>query len=203
MKKDSIKLCCLVLVISLILSGVVFFVSDLYKKEKQKKIDEENLIVDEILDIYESFKSKIEQYGEERDIINQKIGDYISYYTGMEENYEEMKEVVSSYETLVREVEDSASYLKANCLNKIYGNGDANMDCNSYMINFEKTVNVFLIDIQFLNSKIDEYNNWATLENEGLSDDEKHSMLEKFVPTKYKDFVDINGDGTYLGMNID
>ncbi len=203
MKKDYIKLCCLVMGVSLILSGVVLMISNIYKQNRNDKINDEKKIVDEILDVYESFKSKTEEFGEKRDIINAKISDYVSYYTGMEENYQMMQEVLTNYETLIGEVEDSAFYLKANCLNETYSNPNANSNCNSYIINFEKIVNTFVVDLQLLNSKIDEYNNWATSENEGLSDEDKHKILEHFVSTKYTDFIDVNNDGTYLGMEID
>lgn len=203
MKREYTKLFSFILGITFILSGIIFTFSNIYKENKQQKRDEEQIIIDEIINVYETFRQKTEAFSKKRDSINGDISEYTSYYTGMPENYESMLEELKEYETLVKEVEDAASYLKSNCLNESYSSTDANNKCNAYIINYERTVNSFVGDINFFNSKIDEYNEWAIKENEELNENEKYKPLEKFTSSYYKEYIDINNDGTYLGKEMD
>lgn len=203
MKFEYTKLFSFILGITFILSGVIFALTNEYKENKQNMINEENQIIDEILDVYEVFKKKTEEFSTKRDNINEDISEYTSYYTGMPVKYDEMIKELNQYETLVTEVEDTAMYLKNHCLNDNYSNSDANSKCNAYIINYEKTVNSFIGDIEFFNSKIEEYNNWILEENKELSEKEKYQALEKFTPQKHKIYIDVNGDGTYLGRASD
>lgn len=203
MKREYTKLFSFILGITFILSGIIFTFSNIYKENKQQKRDEEQIIIDEIINVYETFRHKTEAFSKKRDSINGDISEYTSYYTGMPENYESMLEELKEYETLVKEVEDAASYLKSNCLNESYSSTDANNKCNAYIINYERTVNSFIGDINFFNSKIDEYNEWAIKENEELNENEKYKPLEKFTSSYYKEYIDINNDGTYLGKEMD
>ena len=88
-------------------------------------------------------------------------------------------------------------------MNESYSDQDANNKCNAYIINYEKTVNSFISDIEFFNNKIDEYNNWIISENEELDNEDKYTKVERYKATKYKEYIDINNDGTYLGRNSD
>lgn len=202
MKREYAKLFSFLLGITFILSGIVFILSTEYKEQKQDKINEENKIIDEIFDIYEVFKKKTEDFSNKRDEVNAEIADYISYYTGMLEKYDNILITLENYEKLVTEVEDTAVYLKNHCIKTSYSSIDANNKCNLYIMNYEKVVNTFIGDIEFFNSKINEYNEWATKENNELQT-EKYKSLEKFVPKTYKDYIDINNDGTYLGRASD
>ena len=189
--------------ITFILSGIIFTLTRVYKDNKFQNAQEESIIADEIKDIYEAFKIKVEEFSTKRDLINSDISEYVSYYTGIEENHDDMIEELKKYENLVAEVEDSAVYLKSHCLNENYSDQDANNKCNAYIINYEKTVNSFVSDIEFFNSKIDEYNNWIIDENEELDDEEKYKEVDRYKASKYKEYIDINNDGFYLGRNSD
>lgn len=202
MKREYAKLFSFLLGITFILSGIIFTVVKTYKEERQTKIDEENQIIDEIMDIYEVFKKKTEEFSNKRDEVNSEISDYVAYYTGMITKYDSIIKTLESYETMVTEVEDTAIYLKDHCLKNSYSSIDANSKCTSYIMNYEKSVNSFVGDIEFFNSKIKEYNEWATKENSELQT-EKYKSLESFVPKIYKEYIDINNDGTYLGRASD
>lgn len=202
MKREYAKLFSFLLGITFILSGIIFTVVKTYKEERQTKIDEENQIIDEIMDIYEVFKKKTEEFSNKRDEVNSEISDYVAYYTGMITKYDSIIKTLESYETMVTEVEDTAIYLKDHCLKNSYSSIDANSKCTSYIMNYEKSVNSFIGDIEFFNSKIKEYNEWATKENSELQT-EKYKSLESFVPKIYKEYIDINNDGTYLGRASD
>lgn len=203
MKREYAKLFSFLIGITFILSGIIFTLTRVYKDNKAQNIEEENIIADEIKNVYESFKIKTEEFSTKRDLINSDISEYVSYYTGIEKNYNDMIEELKEYENLVIEVEDSAVYLKKHCLNESYSDQDANNKCNAYIINYEKTVNSFISDIEFFNSKIDEYNNWIISENEELDNEDKYTKVERYKATKYKEYIDINNDGTYLGRNSD
>lgn len=203
MKREYAKLFSFLIGITFILSGIIFTLTRVYKNNKAQSIEEENIIAAEIKNVYESFKIKTEEFSTKRDLINSDISEYVSYYTGIEKNYNDMIEELKEYENLVIEVEDAAVYLKKHCLNESYSDQDANNKCNAYIINYEKTVNSFVSDIEFFNSKIDEYNNWIISENEELDDEDKYIEVERYKATKYKEYIDINNDGTYLGRNSD
>ena len=203
MKREYAKLFSFLIGITFILSGIIFTLTRVYKNNKAQSIEEENIIAAEIKNVYESFKIKTEEFSTKRDLINSDISEYVSYYTGIEKNYNDMIEELKEYENLVIEVEDAAVYLKKHCLNESYSDQDANNKCNAYIINYEKTVNSFISDIEFFNSKIYEYNNWIISENEELDDEDKYIEVERYKATKYKEYIDINNDGTYLGRNSD
>ena len=203
MKREYAKLFSFLIGITFILSGIIFTLTRVYKDNKFQNAQEESIIADEIKNIYEAFKIKVEEFSTKRDLINSDISEYVSYYTGIEENHDDMIEELKKYENLVAEVEDSAVYLKSHCLNENYSDQDANNKCNAYIINYEKTVNSFVSDIEFFNSKIDEYNNWIIDENEELDDEEKYKEVDRYKASKYKEYIDINNDGFYLGRNSD
>lgn len=203
MKREYAKLFSFLIGIAFILSGIIFTLTRVYKNNKAQSIEEENIIAAEIKNVYESFKIKTEEFSTKRDLINSDISEYVSYYTGIEKNYNDMIEELKEYENLVIEVEDTAVYLKKHCLNESYSDQDANNKCNAYIINYEKTVNSFISDIEFFNSKIDEYNNWIISENEELDNEDKYTKVERYKATKYKEYIDINNDGTYFGRNSD
>lgn len=203
MKREYAKLFSFLIGITFILSGIIFTLTRVYKNNKAQSIEEENIIATEIKNVYESFKIKTEEFSTKRDLINSDISEYVSYYTGIEKNYNDMIEELKEYENLVIEVEDAAVYLKKHCLNESYSDQDANNKCNAYIINYEKTVNSFISDIEFFNNKIDEYNNWIISENEELDNEDKYTKVERYKATKYKEYIDINNDGTYLGRNSD
>ena len=202
MKREYAKLFSFLFGITFILSAVIFTVVNTYKDQKQEKIDKENQIIDEILNIYDVFKKKTEDFSNKRDEVNSEIADYILYYTGMIEKYDNIIKTLENYETLVQEIEDTAVYLKDHCLKNSYSSIDANNKCNLYIMNYEKSVNTFIGDIEFFNSKIKEYNEWATKENTALKK-EKYKPLANFVPKIYKEYIDINNDGIYLGRASD
>ena len=76
----------------------------------------------------------------------------------------------------------------------------ANDKCDAYFINLEKTINYYVGDLDFFNLKIDDFNEWIKTENESILVTKKYVPLEKHEAKKYTKIVDLNNDGTYLGM---
>ena len=98
------------------------------------------------------------------------------------------------------EVEDISSYLKDNCGER-YSVLEANEKCDAYYINLERTINIFVGDVEYLNSRINNYNEWTETENNSAIATQHYDKLEEYKAKKYTHYVDLNDDGTVLGMN--
>ncbi len=203
MKKAYLKLFSIMLGISLILASVVFIISNNFKAEKQKVIDEERAIIDEIGDFYESFKTKLDQFSEKHDEFIGTVDDKTAYYAIIPGNYDKLISYTKEYETFLTELDDFDSYLYENCKGKFYSKKSINNDCVTYMRNMEKVVNTFIEDIKYLNHRIDEYNKWTVEENKSVLVTTKYKTFDEYKSEKYNKYVDLDGDGITLGVNAD
>lgn len=199
MKRQYIRLFSFLIGITFIVSGFLFTIVNDYKKEKQKKIQEEIVIADEIEDVYEVFYNKEKDLSIYRDELIDDIMEFSAFFTQMPKDYKKVIPKLEEYETMITEIEDASNYLQSKC-NKRYSVLKANDKCDAYFINLEKTINIFIGDISFFNSKIEDYNEWTKEENESVLTTEKYKELDKYEVKKYKENVDLNKDGTYLGM---
>ena len=202
MKNQYIRLFSFLFGLAFILSGVIFTFTKIYKDDKARAIEKEDVIVDEIGDIYEKFYDMADSLNEYRNALIDEISEYTSYYSNMVEDADDMLEKVKVYEEKLIELEDISTYLKENCQLK-YSSLEANKKCIAYYINLEKATNLFIGDVKFYNSKIDEYNKWIVEENESEFLKDKYEELSKYEFVRYKEYVDLNNDDTYLGMNAD
>lgn len=202
MKKQYIILFSSLLGITFILSGGIFAYTQSYKNEKSKTIESEKIIADEIGNVYKTFFDKESELSSFRTPLMDSLNDYVSYYSTMPDTYDEMIEYLSDYENKIVEIENISSYLNEKCKNK-YSLVETNEKCIAYYINLEKTINIFVDDIKFFNSKIKEYDVWTKKENESVTSKEVYEELKEYSIKKYTDYVDLNNDGTYLGMNAD
>lgn len=203
MKQQYIRLFAFLLGIAFILSGVIFALTKMYKDNRTKKIEEEKIVTDEIGDVYKTFFELESELTASRDELMKKFSSYITFYADMPKGYSGIKEMIQSYETKVTEIEDASSFLAKKCVDK-YSVHEANDKCIAYYRNLEMTINVFVGDLEFFNSKIKEFNAWTEEENKSvLMTAIKYDKLEEFVSTKYTEYVDLNKDGTYLGQNAD
>ncbi len=202
MKEQYIKLFSFLLGLTFIISAVIFTFTNTYKNEKKKMIKEDKEIADEIGDVYKTFYSTEKELSEFRDNYYKKLENFTVFYSDMPSQYKSMIDDLNKYMEYVTTSEDISSYLKAKCTKK-YSASSANEKCNAYYINLEKTINSFIEDVKFFNSKIDEYNEWIVEENKSVIATVKYKPLEQFKNEKYTDYVDLNKDGTYLGMNSD
>ena len=134
MKNQYIRLFSSLLGITFILSGVIFAFTKTYKDDKNKKIQEEYIIVDEIGNVYQTFFDKESNLTSYRTSIIDKINEYVTYYSQMPDGYSEIIEMVENYETQITEIEDISSYLKDKCTGK-YSVVETNEKCNAYYIN--------------------------------------------------------------------
>ena len=203
MKQQYLRLFAFLLGVAFILSGVIFTFTKIYKENREKKIEEEKIVTDEIGDAYKTFFEMENKLTESRDVLMKKFSSYITFYADMPKGYADIKEMIASYETIVTEIEDASSFLAKKCVDK-YSVHEANDKCIAYYRNLEMTINTYIGDLEFFNSKIKEFNEWTAEENKSvLMNAIKYDTLEKFESTKYTEYVDLNKDGTYLGQNAD
>ena len=203
MKQQYLRLFAFIFGLAFIISGVIFTFTKMYKDAREKKVEEEKVIADEIGDIYKTFFEKENEVNAYRDTLLKDFGDYVTFYANMPKKYDKMAEKIKQYETLITEVEDVSSYLKDKCVEK-YSVSEANDKCIAYYINLERTINYYVGDHEYFNSKIKEFNEWIVGENKSvLMNAVKYKELKEFVSEKYTKYVDLNKDGTYLGQNAD
>lgn len=198
MKRQYIRLFSFLIGLSFIISGVLFTFVNNYKKEKKRIIKEDSIIADEIGDVYETFYNKEKDLSIFRDGLLDNIMIFSEYFAGMPEGYEEILPKLEEYENMIEEIDDMSSYLKEKCV-KRYSALTANDKCDAYYINLEKTINLFVGDLEFFNSKIEDFNEWIVEENESVLVTKKYKPLEKYTAKKYTNVVDLNKDDTYLG----
>lgn len=202
MKQQYINFFAFLFCVSLIITGVIFGFTELYKGNRKRKMEKEQVIADEIGDVYKTFFDLESDLTKSRDLLMKDYLEYSSFFSNMPSGYEAIKVKITDYETKITEIEDASSYLKKKCVDK-YSVTSANDKCNAYYINLEKTINTFVNDIQLFNNKIKEYNEWTEEENKSVLATTKYEKLESFVAVKYTDYVDLNKDTTYLGQNAD
>lgn len=203
MKQQYLRLFAFMFGVAFIVSGVIFVFTQMYKDDREKKIAAEQVIADEIGDEYKTFFELESELTAYRDELMKSFSSYVTFYADMPKGYEKIKKAITEYETKIVAISDASAFLEAKCIDK-YADSNANDKCIAYYINLEKTINVFVGDLEFFNSKIKEFNDWTEEENKSvLMTAVKYDKLEEFVASKYTDYVDLNHDGTYLGQNAD
>ena len=199
MKRQYIRLFSFLIGLTFLISGVLFSFVNNYKQEKKRIIAEEGVIADEIGNVYETFYNKEKELNDFRDEFLEEIKTFSEFFSAMPDNYESIISKIDEYENMISEIEDASYFLKQKC-SKRYSVLIANDKCDAYYINLEKTINIFIGDLDFFNSKIDDYNEWIVEENESILVTNKYKELKRYEAKKYKESVDLNNDKTYLGM---
>ena len=200
MKRQYLRLFSFLIGITFIISGVLFTIVNNDKQDKKAKVEKEEAIADEIQDIYETFYNKEVELSNYRDEVLQSVKDFSVFYTQMPDGYGIVYPKVEKYETLVSEIEDASSYLRDNCIRR-YSKLEANEKCDAYYINLEKSINIFIGDLEYFNSKIKDFNDWTETENKSLIATKTYEKLNGYTAKRYTEYVDLNNDGTYLGRN--
>ena len=203
MKKEYIKLFSIMIGISLLIASGIYLVSNNFKNERQKQIDAERIIIDEIGDLYKEFNEKEKVFNEKREAYIKAVDSGSTYFANMPKNYTKMTNAAKEYEDILVELDDFDTFLYASCKDQTYSKSSTNKKCLNYLKNMEKTINTFIDDIKYLNHKIDEYNEWIKTENKSVIVYTKYKALKNFESNKYTEYVDLDGDGFNLGANLD
>ncbi len=198
MKRQYLRLFSFLIGITFIISGVLFTVVNNYKEEKKQQRREEQLIADEIGNVYKTFYDKEVGLSTYRDVLLNDIKEFSEFFTNMPGGYGSVISKVENYETMIMEIEDISTYLKDKC-DKRYSILVANDQCDAYYKNLEKTINIFIEDMNVFNKKIKDFNDWTEIENNSVIKTRTYDKLEEYKIKKYNEYVDLNDDGTYLG----
>lgn len=188
MKKKIAILILIIGIVSLV-AGITVFISN--KNEENKKL--ENLKTS-IVNDYEIFKSKVESFSDERTIIYQDLNS-ISYLIDVRTNYENFINEFTKYEETLNEIEASSKTLKVNCLENTFTDTNINNKVEAFIITYEQAINYFIQDVEKFNQRIREYNDWI----ENSLETTTYTKLEEYN-SEYKEYVDINNDGIFNGV---
>ena len=199
MKKEYIRLFSFMVGVALLLSAVVYAISNSYKGSKQKEIDNEKKTLEEIGSAYDTFTIQLEKFSRMRDKTINEVEEYSSYYTGMDTKYEEIIKEIKEYDKLAGELKKSTGDLSKKCINKSYSDMVVNQKCINYIMNYERSVNTFVEDMSFFNNRVDTYNKWVDTENESKTKERTYKKIENYKASSFNDYIDVNKDGTYLG----
>ena len=148
-----------------------------------------------IVDDYENFKIKIETFSTERTTVYEGLNQ-ITYLTELPKNYENLISEYNKYENTVKDIEESSKDLKENCFKQEYNETEITNKVSAFTINYEQAVNYYIQDVEKFNEKIRSYNDWV--QNTQVTN--TYKTLEEFK-SSYTEYVDVNGDGIYNGVN--
>ena len=200
MKRQYLRLFSFLIGLTFIISGILFTLANNYKEARREKKEEEQRIGDEIDNVYQTFFNKEKELSTYRDEVLNSYKEFTVFYTTMPDDYDKMAPKIEKYESMISEIEDISSYLKEKCTVR-YSVLTANDQCDAYYKNLEKSINIFVGDMEYFNSKIKDYNTWTETENNSLIATKKYEKLDEFKAEKYTEYVDLNDDGTYLGRS--
>ena len=106
-----------------------------------------------------------------------------------------MNRLREKYENSVKEIDESSKDLKVNCFKQEYNETEITNKVSAFTINYEQAINYYIQDVEKFNEKVRSYNEW--IQNTQLT---SGKVLEEYQ-SSYKDYVDVNGDGIYNGVN--
>ena len=202
MKREYVKLFSFMIGISLVIASIIFVISSNIKAAKQKEIDEEDKVMDEIGDIYVKFNIMAEDFASKHDSFIKTVDNDTAYFAIVADNYNKLIAAAKEYETALTEINDMDTYLFKNCRKKFYSNADINQDCLAYVRNKEKLTNTYIDDITYLNHRIEAFNDWTVTNNASVIATRHYDKLKLFE-SKYTEYVDLDEDGLKLGANLD
>jgi hypothetical protein len=190
--------------VSLLIASGVFVATNSFKEGKKKEIEDEKIIMDEIGNVYKTFSDKISEFSEKHNTFLKDVDDLTQFFADIPKNYENLKTLTIEYEKNMTEIDDMDSFLVEKCKkDQYYSDKEVNNNCLSYKRNKEKTINTFIEDIKYLNHKIESYNEWTDTANQSIIATTKYNKLNKIESSKYTDYVDLDGDQIFLGVNAD
>lgn len=174
MKKKSIIIISITLLIAVIIFLIVMFINNI---NKDKKIQEENITA--INESYNNFAEEVKNYNSIRNEIRTFINNF--YYDTIEEKYIDNLKTLNNYDNIVNKITKEIKNLDSKC-NTIYRDKSINTICSNYKNEYEIIVNVFINDIKNYNNKLNSYNK------------DNNKNLELFKSSYINDYIDYNDD---------
>lgn len=170
--------------IILVLLGVaIFIISDQNEKNMRDKENSEKIVAG-----FNQFSAAATVFSDKREeVYDTMFQDVIlEDYAAQKESYDTL---FDEYSKSLQDMDEAGKDLKELCPNHTYKDDDIVSKCSSYMTAYETSVNYFVKDMNLYNDQIKLYNETAT------------EPIELYQNTQYSDYIDFNGDGTYLGRD--
>lgn len=153
------------------------------------KNDNKKGIETKIVENYETFKSKIDNFNNVRDQYYNDVAKNL-YPESVESDYSEWIKSLDNYTVAVDDVVNVSDYLKDSCVNKYYSSTDTKNKCVSFIIAYETAVNYYTKDIYAFNDNLSLYRRNTVDANDSITD----------YKVKYN-YVDIDSDGKFYGKD--
>lgn len=159
---------------------------------KNMQIDKEKTLetMEMIKEQYKSFSPVVEEFTTKRANFYTMKEDKM-YLESIQENSTEILNFMQEYETFVINIDSNNSYLKENCKRK-YADNRVNNTCNLFKQGYEAVMNYYITDLKVYNEFVTSYNAWADENSEEIK-------LNSMSFSLYKDYIDYDQDGSYLG----
>ncbi len=171
----------------LIVIGIISYIVINYNSDQA----EVKKRMDEVRDVYEVFKTDVDEFNSIRDNIYTKVIVSDMYYQTLKDNDLSYKEIFNNYSDSLEKIAKDYDGVKNKCINVLHPEADVNNKCEAIVSSYEEVVNTYISDVNSYNNLIDSYNKWLSDTN---STDNK---LEKIKLDR--DYIDINGDREYNG----
>lgn len=169
----------------LIIFGIIsYFVIEL--KEEKDTINEDVTKVVENYSKYKNFAEETSNWKVENIPTNIFIEEVNTSYSSWIEIYDQYKSKLEEHETYAKD-------LKKLCINKTYNDSDVTSKCDAFIIAYETLVNYYVDDVNNFNKLLEDYRTSTTIIDklDNITDFDKGNF----------DYIDINDDGEYTGMN--
>lgn len=181
-KKKKISALMIFLALVLIVTGYsILFIND-YTADAEETIFSASIIKNN----YKPNNIDLEKIS--REIKDVGIFD-VKYYNQVKKNYNKNIEELRIIEKHIQNVESTSKNILYQCDIMDYNDYDIDNKCDTIAYNYESIINAYVSMVNKYNEVIDGYNEWNTKD-----------ALEKYKPSNYSDYVDINLDGVFSGV---
>ena len=147
------------------------------------KIMNDNMIV--IQKEYDKIRDNVLEYNNIRSEYLDLTNDF--YYETFMDKYQEYTSLLDRYDKVIDKIDNSILEIDKKC-NIVYKDDNTNKICNSYKKLYEKIINLYVMDGNNYNKRVEGYNSYK---NDSI---ELHDI-------KYKDYIDYNNDNKYEGID--
>ena len=170
-------------VILVLLGVAIFIISDQNEKNMRDKENSEKIVAG-----FTNFSDAATVFSDKRvEVYDMMFQDVIlEDYATLKESYDML---FNEYLKTLQDMDEAGKDLKELCPNHTYKDDDVVSKCSSYMTAYETSVNYFIKDMNLYNDQIELYNETAA------------EPIELYQNNQYSDYIDFNGDGTYLGRD--
>lgn len=179
--KDKKKMLIIIISILLVILGGILII--IYNINKSNKIKNENM--DIINDSYSNLSENVNSYNEIRKEYLELSSNF--FYETFMSDKDKYVDILNRYNEVIKDIDSNIEKINDRC-NIVYSDKFINKICNNYQELYEKLINLYVMDINNYNKKIEGYNDY------------KNENLDKFEMIHDK-YIDYNNDKIYEGVD--